>query len=110
MKINSLSFFLYILLLFPSCSFYTYYHPEGSKGHPAVSPINVRLYSGDIQQEYEVIAAVTADVFGTGDKAGEYLKKNAAKLGADAVIFVQLNKINTIADRTGISGVAVRLK
>lgn len=97
-------------LVFSSCSYYAYQYQTGSTSHSETTPDSIKIYSGDIEQDYVIIGSVTADVMGDADAVVKYLKKKAAKLGADAIIKVDLTKINSFSQRTGISGVAVKLK
>jgi hypothetical protein len=102
-----------LIIVFPiltSCSYYTYHIPTGSSIQIETKPETIKIYSGDIEQEYIVIGSVAADVMGGGDDVVRYLKKKAAKLGADAIIHVDLTKMKSFAQRTGLSGVAVKLK
>jgi hypothetical protein len=93
-----------------SCSYYAYYCQTGSAPLTETKPDVIKIYSGDIDKEYVVIGSVAADVNGDADAAVKYLKKKASKLGADAIIKIELTKINSFSQRTGISGVAVRMK
>lgn len=98
------------ILLLSSCNFYTYQVVSGGQISNLSKPENIKIYSGDIEQQYEVIAAVTADVVGGGNDAQLYLRNKASKLGADAIIHVKLSKADTFTSRTSISGVAVRFR
>jgi uncharacterized protein YbjQ (UPF0145 family) len=93
-----------------SCSYYTYCYQSGSTSFAETNPDSIKIYSGDTNQEYIVIGSVTVDVAGGTKVANKYLKKKASKLGADAIIKVELTKLNTYADRVGISGVAIKYK
>ena len=93
-----------------SCSYYAYQFQTGSTPQSETIPESIKIYSGDIEQDYIVIGSVSADVVGGSDTVVKYLKKKASKLGADAIINVNLSKFNTFSNRTGISGVAVKLK
>ena len=97
-------------LVFSSCSYYAYQYQTGSASNSETTPDSIKIYSGDIEQDYIIIGSVTANVMGDADAVVKYLKKKAAKLGADAIIKVDLTKINSFSQRTGISGVAVKLK
>lgn len=107
--------FIHIIILFiavvsTSCSRYAYQYQTGSTALTKTVPSKIKLYSGDIDQSYTIIGSVTADVLGSGDEVANYLKKKAASLGADAIIHVELSKLNSLSLRTGVSGVAVRLE
>jgi len=109
MKKISIIIFVTSMIL-SSCSYYAYQYQTGSSSQSETTPESIKIYSGDIEQDYIIIGSVTADVMGDADAVVKYLKKKAAKLGADAIIKVDLTKINSFAQRTGISGVAVKLK
>lgn len=90
------------------CNFYTYYLQTGSTAFPETKPESIAFYSGDIDKEYQVIGSVAVDVVMDGVAAKNYLRLKASKLGADAIIYVKLVKLNSFTQRTGISGVAVK--
>lgn len=86
--------------------------------HYLESPLNtaaktdfqeIKIYAGDLEQEYKVIGSLTVDTPGDIDIATRFIKKKAALLGADAIIHVEINKLSTNTGRTGMSGVAVRI-
>ncbi len=107
---KKLSILLYIAISLTSCSFFTFYPQTDSQTYPKTDPLTIKIYSEDIDQDYLVIGSVAADVIGDGEKAARHLKKEASKLGADAIIHVKLTKINSTAARVGISGVAIKFK
>lgn len=95
-------------LLFSGCSIATYYLQEGAKEKKPIDPKNVRIYSATaLKSKYEVLGSIAVDKMGDGDSALELLREKAASIGANAVIDARLVKLNTTANRTGISGVAV---
>lgn len=96
-----------ILLALSSCGFHSYYPQTGSILYEPVDPETVKIYIGDIEEDYVILGSITADAVGRGDQAKALLKERAAALGANAVIRAELSKIGS---RTGISGVAVRVK
>lgn len=100
---------LFSLLLLTGCAFSTHYLQDGAKTYPAEVASNVRVYAADrLDTKYTVIGSIAVDKLGDGNDAVEYLREEAGKLGANAVIGVRLTKLNSSAKRTGISGVAVR--
>ena len=109
MKYLSIIAFAFLLSL-SSCSFYSYYYQTGSSAQTKTSPDSIKIYSGDIDQDYIVIGSVAADVLGDADYVVKYLKKKTSEIGADAIIYVELTAINSSSQRIGISGVAVKLK
>ena len=98
----------FTLCLFTSC-FYAYYPQTGSEFYEPTYARNIRIYSGDIKQEYVVMGSVAADAIGDADDAINYLKKKAAKMGADAIIMTDIYMGDLTSGRTGISGVAVKM-
>lgn len=107
--------YLYKILIaisfsFTSCSISAIYIESGASKMPATSSSEVKIYAGDIDQEYQVIGSITIETPGNANDAKRYLQKRAALIGADAVIFAEINKMNTYALSTGMSGVAVKLK
>ena len=91
-----------------SC-YFAFYPQSGSYNHPVTNPELIKIYSGDIDQDYLIIGPVAADVIGDADDVVKYLKKKASELGADAIIKVDLTKMNSSSISTGISGIAIRL-
>lgn len=98
------------LCLLSGCSLSTHYLQSGAKTYPETLAENVQVYSGEVENEYTVIGSIAVDVAGNGDAAEKYLKEKASKLGADAILFTKITKMSSIEQRTGISGVAVKLK
>ena len=96
-------------LAITGCSYYAYYPNPGVEVPTQTNPQDVEIFSGDIDQEYVIIGAIAVDVMGEGEKLNDYLKDKAAEVGADAVIKVELTKMSSEYQRTGLSGVAVKL-
>jgi len=104
------AFFFLIVFLFAGCSITTYYLQEGAVKKTPFDANKVKIFSGDITQEYEVLGSVAVDVPG-GDKAAvEAVKAKAASIGANAIIMTKLTVLASSASRVGISGVAVYIK
>ena len=103
-------FSISIAVWFSACTISTHFIQDGSAAKPAVSPESIKIYSGDISQDYEVIGSVAVDVNGDGKLAAVALKEKAGKIGANAVIMVKLTKLVSYTSRTGLSGVAVFIK
>ncbi len=102
--------YLLSLVLITGCAISTHYIHEGGQKYPAISPDQVKIYtSNKIDARYEVIGSIAADNVGDGEAAMEALKKEAASIGANAVIDVKLTKIASTVSRTGLSGVAIRV-
>ncbi len=99
-----------VAALFSGCTIATHYLQNGSKNYPAVPPEQVKVFSGEkIPFKYEVIGSVAVDALGGGDQAKRALQERAGQIGANAVIDVQLTKINSFTARSGASGTAVRI-
>lgn len=108
-------FFFFLLLLtlsalFSSCSVYTYYIEDSAQAFPSTNPAEIKIYTTDINQPYKVIGSVAIATEGSTQAAKDRLKKNAAKIGADAIIFCKLTKMTSFDSTTGLSGVAIRLE
>lgn len=93
-----------------SCTYYTYYVPEGSSLQTATKAEDIKIYSGDIDANYTVIASVAINGPSDGEAVANSLKRKAAKLGANAIIHAKLTKLNSFSYTSGISGVAVRVE
>jgi len=97
------------LTLLTSC-FYAYYPQTGSELYEPTPVESIQIYSGDIKQDYVVMGSVAVDAIGNADDAIKYLKKKAAKMRADAIIRTDIFLGEPTSGRTGISGVAVKMK
>lgn len=105
------SLFVFIVCVFlTGCSRYIYYRTDDGKTYTKTVAEDIKIYSNDIENEYFIIGPVAALATGDGDKTLEHLKEESAELGADAIIFLELNKIGTGQRLTGLSGVAVKFK
>lgn len=93
-----------------SCTYYTYYVPEGSSLHSGPKAETIKIYSGDIDANYTEIAVVAIIGPDNGDAVVNTLKRKVSKLGANAIIHAKLTKLNALPISTGISGVAVRVE
>lgn len=101
------------LLLATGCAIQTHYYQDGvTKPETSVVPDSVKVYSGSVPtgMAYQVLGSIAVDRFGDGDAALELLREEASAMGADGVIEVRLTKMNSFAQRTGLSGVAIRTK
>ncbi|QGY42201.1 hypothetical protein GM418_00580 [Maribellus comscasis] len=103
--------FVYILLLMstPGC-YYAFYPQTGSQLYIETQPETIEVYSDEPEQKYEILGPIAAEVPGDVEAATKYLKKKAAKLGASAVIKVNLSKPTSFPGSTSISGIAVKIK
>ena len=99
-----------LLLFLSSCSRYVYYPLSGSSQEIRGNPGIVKIYSGDTDQDYNVLGPIAVDVWGDGEDASLFLRQKAAAIGADAIIKVSLKKPDLYNSKTGISGIAIRYK
>lgn len=97
-----------LTLILSSCRYYTFAFQSGSTSFTETSPDSIEIYSGGIDQDHIVIGSVAVDVPGGTLAAVNYLKLEASKLGADAIIHVELKQQGTYINRVGISGVAIK--
>lgn len=107
---KKLSILLSLTLIMLTSCYYAYYPQSGSTKYAETNPAETQIYSGNIDVDYEILGSVAADAIGDTDAVAKHLKKKAAKMGADAIIKVELSKSNSAAISTGILGVAVKLK
>lgn len=112
MKSKIILFLVAILfaIQFTGCSYFTVYYQTGSNIQMETNPENIQICIGDIDREYQILGSVAVDVPGNEEKAALFLKKKAAKIGADAIIYVVPTVMHSYISRTGLSGVAVRFK
>ncbi|MBI2428726.1 MAG: hypothetical protein HYV29_08025 [Ignavibacteriales bacterium] len=103
-------FFLTLSAVLCSCTITTHYIQDGASAKTAVAAESVKIYTGDIAHDYDVIGSVAVDVAGDGKKAALKLKEKAGSIGANAVIMTKLTKLASYGGRTGLSGVAVYVK
>jgi hypothetical protein len=81
----------------------------GAAPFPPVEPNQVRLYAAESPRAPRVIVGPMAvDGRGNALEAADVMRREAAAMGADAVIHVRLTKMHGFILSTGISGVAVR--
>ncbi len=106
---KKLIIFLPFLLTLNSCYYYAFYPHPRSQTYLPTNPDSIKVYSGEIDQEYNVIGSIaTYRPLSMGnDKSNEgaknILKKHTSKLGADAIINLKITP-------NSISGVAVKFK
>lgn len=98
-----------MLVLLSGCSFAPVYIQEGAKSYSRVPAQDVEIYASDtLKVRYEVIGSIAVNTTGGAKDTYNCLRENAAAHGANAVISVRVNKFDSFAARTGISGVMVR--
>lgn len=99
---------LFLAIVSLGCSHSSHFVQDGSQIYPETDPSAIEIFAGDVDRDYVVIGTVASDVGGDGSKASKRAKLEASKMGADAIIFIKLTKINSFAQRTGLSGVAIK--
>ncbi|MBN2485120.1 MAG: hypothetical protein JXB34_04005 [Bacteroidales bacterium] len=99
---------LFLVFIISSCSISAYYTQSGAKTYPETSIDMIKIFSNDVDESYTVIGSIAVDAVGDAKSAEKVLKKKAASLGADAIIFCKLTKMTSVAQRTGLSGVAIK--
>jgi hypothetical protein len=102
-----LSFFSFLVC---SCSFSSHYIQTGSRTYEETNPKDVKIYSGEPNEAYIVIGSIAVDYMGDNEGGLFYLKKKAALIGADAVIFTKLTSFYTQRNSLAANGVAVKFK
>lgn len=101
---------LIIIVALSSCSLTTTYI-QSDKQYTISKPENILIYSGEPKQPYEVIGNIAILVNSNNlQKTADKLKKEASKIGADAVIFLKLELTSSQSHNTGMSGIAIKFK
>lgn len=96
-----------VTFVFAGCTVHTHYSLTNRQLNRS-NPYRIKVYAGTPSgMKYTVLGLVAVDTPGKGEKAMDKLKNEASYLGANAIINVQLTKLNSFASRTGMSGVAV---
>ena len=110
MKKLLIPFIFILFLVSTSGCYYAFYPQTGSQLYVETQPETIRIYSGEQDQKYEILGPIAAEVPGDVEAATKYLKKQAAKLGASAVIKINLSKPTSFPGSTSISGIVVKIK
>lgn len=103
-----------IIVLFgvlSGCAYFTHYYQTGAERQEGTDYRNIKIYSGTPEQKFIVLGGIATEAIDTTEKATASIilaKKEAAKMGADAIINVKLTKLNSFAKRSGISGTAIK--
>ena len=89
------------------CSYSTFYVPVERLVYPPSSPAAVAVSSQkSVKQAHKVLGRVAAITWGGGDSARAQLQEEAARLGANLVVDLRIEKA---FGRTSASGLAVLL-
>lgn len=94
-------------LLLSSCSYSTFYVPVERLVYPPTLPSSVAVSAQkSLRQPHKILGRVAVIRWGAGDNAREALQEEAAKLGANLIIDLRLERS---FGKTGASGIAVLL-
>jgi hypothetical protein len=103
--------FLSSLILFlNSCTISAYYIQEDFSTYSQTIPSEVKIITTDVDEDYKVIGSIAVAADGNNKRIKLFLQEKAADLGADAVIFVRLNKMTSSDSYIGLSGVAIKFQ
>ena len=97
--------FLLPVLLLSSCSYSTFYVPNERLVYPATSPAAVAVSSQKtLKQPHKILGRVAAINWGGGENARSALQEEAARIGANLVIDLRIERA---FGKTAASGIAV---
>jgi hypothetical protein len=100
-------FFLLSALLLPGCSYSTFYVPTDRLVYTPSSAASVAVSSQkSVKQPHKVLGRVAAITWGGGESARSALQEEAARIGANLIIDLKLERA---FGRTSASGIAVLL-
>jgi len=93
------------LFLFSSCSYSTFYVPNERLVYPPTSPAAVAVSSQKtLKQPHKVLGRVAGINWGGGEGARSLIQEEAARLGANLIIDLRLERA---FGKTAASGIAV---
>jgi hypothetical protein len=93
------------LLGFSGCSYSTFYVPNERLVYPPTSPAAVAVSSQkSLKQPHKILGRVAAITWGGGDSARAAIQLEAARIGANLIIDLRLERG---FGRTSASGIAV---
>jgi hypothetical protein len=99
------SFIVICLLAFSSCSYSTFYVPNERLVYPPTSPAAVAVSSQkSLRQPHKILGRVAAINWGGGEGARSLIQEEAARLGANLIIDLRLERA---FGKTAASGIAV---
>ena len=97
-------------MLSSACSIKSHYIQSNAQTYPSTNISEIKVYaSSEVLENYTVIGSVVSFVQGNGEHAITELKKEAAVIGADAIIALKLDKLNSFSQATEASGIAVKI-
>jgi hypothetical protein len=95
------------LLFLSACSYSTFYVPVERLVYPPTAPAAVAVSSQKtLRQPHKILGRVAAITWGGGESARAALQEEAARLGANLIIDLRLEKA---FGKTSASGIAVLL-
>ena len=99
--------FFFLALFLTGCSYSTFYVPVERLVYPPSDPRAIAVSTQKtIKQPHKILRRIAVMSFGDGDSARTMLQDEAAKIGANLVIDLRLEKG---MGRTSASGLAVLL-
>lgn len=106
-KIKTLAKSVILAACLSGCSYGTFFIPKQQKSYAPTEPSAIAISTqSDLSLAYEPLGQVAVVVWGNGDAARKNLQDQAAKLGANAVIRMNVHRS---FGRTSASGLAVRV-
>ena len=104
---SSRLFLAFAALLLPACSYSTFYVPAERLVYPPTNVSTVAVSSQkSVRQAHKLLGRVAAITWGGGESARAALQEEAARIGANLVIDLRLERS---FGRTAASGIAVLL-
>jgi hypothetical protein len=96
-----------LLLALPACSYSTFYVPNERLVYPPTAPGSVAVSTQkSLHQPHKILGRVAAISWGGGEGARTGIQQEAARLGANLIIDLRLERA---FGRTAASGIAVLL-
>ena len=93
------------LLALPACSYSTFYVPTERLVYPPTSPAAIAVSAQKaVKYRHKILGCVAAIAWGGGDSARSAIQAEAARLGANLIIDLRLERS---FGRTAASGIAV---
>ncbi len=98
---------LLFFLLLPGCAYSTFYVPTERLVYPPTSPAAVAVSSQKmLKQPHKILGRVAAITWGGGESARLAIQEEAARLGANLILDLRLERA---FGKTAASGIAVLL-
>lgn len=97
-------------ILLAGCSYSTHFVQTGSRAYEETNAENVKIFSGEPQEDYTVIGSIAVWYAGNSESGIVYLQEKSALIGANAVIHTRLSTVNSSDASFMANGVAVKFK